>query len=152
MTDAVIVGAGPNGLSAAIVLARAGLKVVIHEASDEIGGGVRSAALTRPGFVHDICSTVHVMGKASPFWRTLPLAQHGLEWVDPEASLAHPLDDGTCVTVERSIDATAAQLGDDAEAYRRLILPIANNWPALESLVLGPLRPPRIRFSRRASG
>jgi len=142
MTDAVIVGAGPNGLSAAIVLARAGLKVVIHEASDEIGGGVRSAALTRPGFVHDICSTVHVMGKASPFWRTLPLAQHGLEWVDPEASLAHPLDDGTCVTVERSIDATAAQLGDDAEAYRRLILPIANSWPALESLVLGPLRPP----------
>jgi phytoene dehydrogenase-like protein len=140
--DAVVIGAGPNGLAAAIVLAQAGLKVVIHEAADTIGGGVRSAELTLPGFVHDVCSTIHVMAKASPYLRTLPLAEHGLEWVSPAASLAHPLDDGTCITLEPSLDDTAVQLAPDADAYRGLIGPVVRDWPRLERSVLGPLRPP----------
>ena len=97
--DAVIVGAGPNGLAAAITLARAGKSVLVLEAKETIGGGTRSAELTLPGFVHDICSALHPLGVASPFFRDLPLADYGLEWVFPPASLAHPLDDDSAVLV-----------------------------------------------------
>ena len=103
MTDAIVVGAGPNGLSAAIVLARAGMRVVVYEAEAAPGGGCRSAELTRPGFVHDVCSAVHPMALASPFLRTLPLADHGLEWVEPPAMVAHPIDDEAAGVIERSL-------------------------------------------------
>src|SRR5262245_54178549 len=99
--DAIVVGSGPNGLSAAIVMARAGRKVIVFEAEDTIGGGVRSAELTLPGFTHDVCSAVHPFAKASPFFRSQPLAAHGLEWIEPPVMLAHPLDDGRCACVYR---------------------------------------------------
>jgi phytoene dehydrogenase-like protein len=141
--DAVIVGAGPNGLAAGITIARAGKSVLVLEAKETIGGGTRSAELTLPGFVHDICSALHPLGVASPFFRNLPLAQHGLEWVFPPACLAHPLDDGTAVLVEGSIDATAANLGPDAARYRRLMGPLVAGWHGLLGDLLGPLRVPR---------
>src|SRR5947207_15336644 len=106
MSESIVVGAGPNGLAAAIVLARAGLSVRVLEAADSVGGGARSAELTLPGFVHDVCSAIHPLGVASPFFRTLPLAEHGLEWVEPPAALAHPFDDGTAGLLERSQGAT----------------------------------------------
>ena len=140
--DAVIVGAGPNGLAAAITLARAGTSVLVLEAKDTVGGGARSAELTLPGFVHDICSAVHPLAVGSPFFRALPLVDHGLEWIYPPAALAHPLDDGTAVIVEPSIAATAATLGPDADAYRRLMTPLARDWDKLAREFLGPLRVP----------
>src|SRR6184192_3006895 len=121
--DAVIVGSGPNGLAAAITLARAGCSVLVCEANATIGGGSRSAELTLPGFVHDICSAIHPLGIGSPFFRTLPLEQHGLEWIHPSAPLSHPLDDGTAAVLERSVEKTGATLGKDADAYRRLMAP-----------------------------
>src|SRR5579885_3583696 len=117
--DAVVVGSGPNGLAAAITLARAGCSVLVHEANPTIGGGMRSAELTLPGFVHDLCSAIHPMAVASPCFDAFPLAEHGLEWIHPDAPLAHPLDDGTAVMLERSIDATAANLGPDGDAWRK---------------------------------
>src|SRR5579863_4628344 len=114
MPDAIVVGSGPNGLAAAIALAQAGRSVTVFEASDTIGGGTRSAELTLPGFVHDVCSAVHPFAVASPFFKTLPLAEHGLELVQPPAPLAHPLDDGTAAVLERSIDETGMSLGPDA--------------------------------------
>jgi phytoene dehydrogenase-like protein len=140
--DAVIVGAGPNGLAAAITLARAGKQVLVLEAKETIGGGTRSAELTLPGFVQDICSALHPLGVASPFFRDLPLAQYGLEWVYPTASLAHPLDDGTAVMLEGTVAETAANLGPDAAAYRRLMGPLVDGWQGLLDDVLGPLRFP----------
>jgi phytoene dehydrogenase-like protein len=137
--DAVVVGAGPNGLAAAITLARAGRSVLVREAQETLGGGSRSADLTLPGFVHDVCSAIHPLAAASPFFRTLPLAEHGLEFIEPPAPLAHPLDDGSAVLAERGIDATAAGLGADGDAYRRLFEPLVRTWPELESYVLGPL-------------
>src|SRR5580693_8276514 len=110
MLDAIIVGAGPNGLVAAITLAQAGLAVRLVEARPTVGGGTRSAELTLPGFLHDVCSAVHPMAAWSPFFRSLPLVEHGLEWIHPSAPLAHPLDDGTAVMVERSVEETAAGL------------------------------------------
>src|SRR5438874_13209618 len=121
--DAVVVGSGPNGLAAAIVLARAGVSVRVLEAADTVGGGARSAELTLPGYVHDICSAIHPMGVASPFFRTLPLAEFGLEWIEPPAALAHPLDDGSVALLERSFDDTGVTLGPDAHAYRQLFEP-----------------------------
>jgi len=139
MPDAVVVGAGPNGLSAAIELARNGISVAVYEANDTIGGGCRSAALTLPGFIHDLCSAIHPMAAASPFFRALDLAKEGLEWIEPPVALAHPLDDGTAVLLERSLDATAAGLGPDGRAYRRLVAPLVGEWDDLAADALGPL-------------
>ncbi|HET9495409.1 MAG TPA: NAD(P)/FAD-dependent oxidoreductase [Chloroflexia bacterium] len=141
--DAVVVGAGPNGLAAAITMARAGRSVLVLEARDTVGGGCRSAQLTLPGFTHDVCSAIHPLGPASPFMRSLPLTEHGLEWVQPSAPLAHPLDDGTAVVLERSVGATALKVGRDAASYRRLVGPVVRDWPRLSRDVLGPLRIPR---------
>jgi phytoene dehydrogenase-like protein len=140
--DAVVVGAGPNGLAAGINLARAGKSVLVLEARETIGGGTRSAALTLPGFVHDVCSAIHPLGVASPFFRDLPLDQYGLEWIFPPAALAHPLDDGSAVLVEGTVKDTAANLGRDAAAYGRLMGPLAAGWQGLLADVLGPLRFP----------
>ncbi|HEX4609454.1 MAG TPA: NAD(P)/FAD-dependent oxidoreductase, partial [Urbifossiella sp.] len=136
--DAVVVGSGPNGLAAAIVLARAGLSVLVMEGADTPGGGVRSAALTLPGFTHDVCSAVYPMAAASPFLRTLPLDRFGLEWVHPPVPLAHPLDGGTAAVLDRSVEATAARLGTDAAAYRRLVGPLARAADGLFADLLGP--------------
>jgi phytoene dehydrogenase-like protein len=153
--DAVVVGSGPNGLAAAVALARRGLSVLLLEAGETPGGGTRSAELTLPGFVHDICSAVHPLAIASPFLRTLPLGDYGLEWVQPPVPLAHPLDDGTAVLLERSVEATAETLGPDGAAYRRLMAPLAADAQRLFGDLLGPPRWPRhpfvaLRFGRRA--
>ncbi len=139
---AVVIGSGPNGLAAAILLARGGYAVTVHEASDGIGGGMRSAELTLPGFVHDVCSAIHPMAVSSPCFEQFPLHDFGLEWVEPPAALAHPLDDGTAVMLERSLDATAAGLGADGAAWRRLFAPYVEAWPRLRHDVLAPLRLP----------
>jgi phytoene dehydrogenase-like protein len=138
--DAVIVGAGPNGLAAAIVLARAGLSTLILEANDTIGGGARSAEVTLPGFIHDICSAIHPMSVVSPFMRTLPLAEHGLEWRYPPAAIAHPFDDGTAATLEQSLETTAQHLGIDRDAYRRFMGPFARHAMELFDEILRPIR------------
>jgi phytoene dehydrogenase-like protein len=144
LPDAVVVGAGPNGLAAAIALARAGRSVRVIEAADTVGGGSRSAELTLPGFVHDICSAVHPHPLASPFLRELPLAEHGLELVQPELALAHPLDDGEPVVLERSVDATAESIGGaDGTRYRELMAPLVRDAEKLFPAILGPLRPTR---------
>jgi phytoene dehydrogenase-like protein len=140
--SAAVVGSGPNGLAAAIALARAGRAVTVLERADTVGGGCRSAELTLPGFVHDTCSTVHALALVSPFLRSLPLADHGLELVHPEVPLAHPMDDGTAVLLERSVSTTAHGLGVDARAYRRLVDPMVAHADDLTSQILGPLRPP----------
>ena len=143
--DAVVIGSGPNGLAAAITLAQAGKSVVVFEAQDTIGGGSRTKELTLPGFKHDICSAIHPLGLASPFLRALPLEQYGLKWIQPPAALAHPLDDGTAMLLERSIAATTATLGCDAEAYSRLMTPLVTHWQTLADTLLGPLRPASLR-------
>src|SRR2546423_7825013 len=135
--DAVVVGSGPNGLATAITLARAGCSVVVCEANATIGGGARSAELTLPGFTHDVCSAVHPSGIASPFWQTLPLASHGLEWIEPAVMVGHPLDDGTAAIAGRSLDATAAGLGRDAGAYKKVVGGVVRDWPRISSAVLG---------------
>lgn len=141
--DAVVVGAGPNGLAAAIELARAGRSVLVREAREEVGGAARSMSLTLPGFIHDPFSGVYPLGVGSPFFRSLPLAEHGLEWIHPPTPLAHPFDDGSAAVLEASVEGTAAGLGDDARAYRRLIGPLASAWEELARDILGPLSLPR---------
>ncbi len=141
--DAVIVGAGPNGLAAAVALAECGWRVLVREARETIGGGTQSAELTLPGFVHDVCSAVHPLGAGSPFLRTLPLARYGLEWIHPTTPLAHPFDDGTAALLERSIEETCATLGPDGGGYQRLMAPFVGRWPALVAEVLAPLHIPR---------
>jgi phytoene dehydrogenase-like protein len=142
--DAVVVGAGPNGLAAAVTLARAGRSVLLVEARDEVGGGASSAELTLPGFVHDVCSAVHPLGAASPAFRRLSLDRHGLRWVQPDAPVAHALERGEAAVAERSVAATAAGLDDtDAAAYRGLLEPLVVDVERILAQVLGPLRPPR---------
>mgnify|MGYP000344533976 CR=1 FL=1 len=136
--DAAVVGSGPNGLAAAITLARAGLKVVLYEAKDTVGGGLRTAELTLPGFKHDICSAIHPFGVGSPFFRDLPLEDFGLEWLYPDVAIAHPLDDEAVLSYT-SLDKTAEGLGVDKEAYRFLFGTTVREWPQLEGEVLGPM-------------
>jgi phytoene dehydrogenase-like protein len=142
-TDAIVVGGGPNGLAAAIVLARAGRSVHLFEARDTVGGGCRSAELTLPGVVHDICSAVHPLGRSSPLFRELGLERHGLEWIEPPIQLAHPLDDGSAALVRRDIDETTPSFGDehDARTYARRMRPIARDWELIVQALLGPIRP-----------
>jgi phytoene dehydrogenase-like protein len=139
--DAVVVGAGPNGLAAAITIARTGRSVVVFEAKETIGGGSRSMELTLPGFVHDVCSAIHPLGFGSAFFRTLPLEQYGLAWIHPPAPLAHPLNDGSVAVLERSIEATGATLGRDERAYTKLMGPFVAHWERIAEGFLGPLRP-----------
>lgn len=148
--DAVVVGSGPNGLAAAITLAQAGCSVLVLEGAAAVGGGLRSAALTLPGFTHDVCAAVHPMAVSSPFLRTLPLAEHGLEWVHAPAPLAHPFDDGSAAVLERSVAATGSTLGRDAAAWRTLVAPHAEGWLPLAADILRPLRLPRhpLRMAR----
>jgi phytoene dehydrogenase-like protein len=142
--DAVVVGGGPNGLAAAVAVAQGGRSVLVVEAADEIGGGTRSAELTLPGFVNDVCSAVHPLGASSPFLASLPLHRYGLEWLHPELPLAHPLDGGRAGVLHRSAEETAEGFGEDADAYRRWILPLVRHWEVISDAVLHPLvRAPR---------
>ncbi len=144
MFDAVVVGSGPNGLAAAVTLARAGQRVCILEANESPGGGARSAELTLPGFVHDTCSAVHPMAASSPFFRQLDLESHGLEWLHPEILAAHPFDDGSAAALHRSLNATAFDLGPDGPAYRDLMAPIVDDWRKLAPAIMSPvIRLPR---------
>ncbi len=138
--DAVIVGSGPNGLSAAILLAQQGLKVHVIEAEETIGGGTRTKELTEPGFLHDVCSAVHPTAVSSPFLSTLPLDEYGLEWIFPEASVAHPLDEGNSVLGYQSLDKTLEQLGKDAKMYKRLFGDFIENWDSIKHDLFGTLR------------
>jgi phytoene dehydrogenase-like protein len=140
---AIVVGSGPNGLTAAIVLARAGVDVTVLEANETIGGGTRSLELTLPGFTHDICSAIHPMAVASPIFKSLALETQGLEWIQPPAEVAHPLDDGTVGLLYRSLDATANGLGADGGAYAKLLGPLVDESHELLDSLLGPLLPPR---------
>ncbi len=140
--DALVVGSGPNGLAAAIAMARAGRSVAVFELAPTIGGGMRSAELTLPGFVHDVCSATHPLGKASPFFSQLGLEQHGLEWIEPPVQVAHPLDDQPAVLAFRDLDQTARGLAPDAAAYRRLVRPLVRDWEPLLREVLGPFHIP----------
>ncbi len=155
-SDAVVVGSGPNGLAAAIVLAAAGLRTTIREAQPTAGGGLRSEALTLPGFTHDVCSAVHPLALSSPAFRSLPLAEAGLEWVQPPAALAHPLDDGTAAVLEPSLDRTAAGLADGGPGWRALHAPFVSAWATFAGdLLAPPIRIPRhpllmTRFGLRA--
>jgi phytoene dehydrogenase-like protein len=150
--DAVVVGAGPNGLAAAVELARNGRSVAVLEAEETIGGGTRSAEITLPGFVHDLGSAIHPLGYASPFFKALPLEEHGLEWVHPPAPLAHPFDDGTAAVLERSVEETAAALGPDARAYERLMRGIAEDTDKIAAYFVGSPRLIRHPLALATSG
>jgi phytoene dehydrogenase-like protein len=150
--DAIVVGGGPNGLAAAIELARRGKRVRVYEANDIVGGSARSAALTLPGFVHDTCSAVHPLAVGSPFFKTLSLAEYGLEFVYPPAALAHPFDDGSAILLHRSVEQTSEQLGVDGRSYRKLLTPLVRNWDRLAPALLGPLRVPRHPFAMARFG
>lgn len=154
--EAVVIGSGPNGLAAAIELARGGVDVLVVEADDEVGGGTRSAELTRPGFLHDVCSAVHPMGVLSPFFRQLPLDRFGLEWIRPPASVAHPMPDGEAVMIWRDLERTAEALGRDGRRYRQLIAPLLRDPHGLLADAMGPLGIPShpiqmTRFGLRAA-
>jgi phytoene dehydrogenase-like protein len=136
--DAIIVGSGPNGLTAAITLAQTGQKVLVFEAKDTIGGGTRTAEITLPGYHHDICSAIHPLGIASPFYRSLPLADFGLAWITPPVALAHPLDDSRTAVLTLSLEESASSLGSDGSAYRRLLAPLVDSWKEILEDILGP--------------
>ena len=137
--DAVVVGSGPNGLAAAITLTRAGYSVLVLEANSTIGGGARSAELTLPGFVHDVCSAVHPLAAGSPFFKSLPLERFGLHWIQPEIPLAHPFDDGTAACLYRDVDFTADSLGQDKRNYCKLMKPLVRDWEKLSAEFLQPM-------------
>ncbi len=141
--DVIVVGSGPNGLSAGITLAQAGAKVLLVEARDTVGGGTRTAELTLPDFHHDICSAIHPLAIASPFFKNLPLDKFGLEWVQPDAPAGHPLDNGDAVIVERDIIKTAESLGADADTYKHLVGALSDNSDKLLNDFLAPLKIPR---------
>ncbi|MGM9509338.1 phytoene desaturase family protein [Larkinella sp. GY13] len=141
--DAIVVGSGPNGLAAAITLQQAGLSVLVLEGKPEIGGGLRSAELTLPGFIHDTCSAIHPLAINSPFFRTLPLDAFGLEYIEPPIAAAHPFDDGKAAILTRSLDETARSLGPDEKTYRNLFKPLIDQWPRIDFDVLGPLTFPK---------
>src|SRR5262249_22817718 len=136
--DALVIGSGPNGLAAAITLARAGRNVAVIEAQPTLGGGARTMELTGPGYRHDICSAIHPLGVASPFFRGLDLAANGVQWIHPPAPLAHPLDDGPAAVLERSVGATGVGLGDDGASYVKLMDPLVRNATPLLDTVLSP--------------
>ena len=137
--DAIVVGSGPNGFAAAITLQHAGLSVLLIEGKEVLGGGMRSAELTLPGFVHDVCSAVHPLGVDSPFFKQLHLEQFGIEFLESEYAVAHPFDNGSAVAIQRSIETTAAQLGKDADNYKKVFSRFVKEWPSLRSAFLGPL-------------
>lgn len=139
----MVVGSGPNGLAAAITLQQAGLTVLLIEGKDTIGGGLRSEALTLPGFVHDVCSAIYPMGMASPFFSTLPLNDFGLEYIHPTLLAAHPFDDGSAAALANSIEQTAGSLGTDDRAYKKIFQPLLQDWPLIVADILGPLQFPR---------
>lgn len=144
--DAIVIGAGPNGLAAAIELARSGRSVRLYEANPTVGGGARSAELTLPGFIHDVCSAVHPLAAGSAFFSALPLARYGLEFIHSPIALAHPFDDGTAAILDRSIQTTSENLGRDGAAYRDLVTPLVEHWQELSNDILGPPRFPRHPF------
>ncbi len=148
--DAIVVGSGPNGLAAAIALQQKGLSVLLVEGKDTIGGGLRSQALTLPGYIHDVCSAVHPLAAASPFLATLPLHEHGLEYIQPTIAAAHPFDDGTAAALYPSLTDTAGSLGVDGQTYTKLIQPVVNDWPLIADDMLGPLGIPEypLKFAR----
>lgn len=141
--DAIVIGSGPNGLAAAILMQQKGLSVLLLEGKNEIGGGLRTAELTLPGFKHDICSAIHPLAAASPFFKTLPLADHGLNYIYPEIDAAHPLEHANSAFLCRSIDETAQHLGADEKAYKKLMGSVTKNWPLIDADVLGPLHFPK---------
>lgn len=141
--DAVVVGAGPNGLAAAIALQREGLSVLLVEGKHTVGGGMRSQELTLPGFVHDICSAIHPMAALSPFFKSLPLDQFGLKYIYPTLALAHPFDDGTAAVLYSTVEETAKSLQNDAKSYTDLVNPLLEQWPRIDADVLAPLHFPR---------
>lgn len=153
--DAVVIGSGPNGLAAAITMQQQGLRVLIIEAKSTIGGGMRTAELTIPGYKHDICSAVHPLGASSPFFKSLPLEDFGLEWINPPAALAHPFDDGTAAVLYPSLKETAATLGEDADKYLSLMTPLVEDWNTIAPDLLGPFTIPTalgktVRFGLQA--
>jgi phytoene dehydrogenase-like protein len=141
--DAIVVGSGPNGLAAAITLQRQGLSVLLVEGKDTTGGGLRSKELTLPGFIHDICSAIHPMAAASPFFSSLPLDEHGLEYIYPSIQAAHPFDNGKAAMLSKSLEETAIHLGEDEINYTRLLSPLVYHWPEMAHDILGPLQIPK---------
>jgi phytoene dehydrogenase-like protein len=137
--DAIVVGSGPNGFAAAIIMQRAGLSVLLIEGKESLGGGMRTVELTLPGFKHDVCSAVHPLAADSPVFKQFHLDQFGLEYLTPVYAIAHPFDDGSAITIQSSIEATAAQFGNDANNYRNIFSTMVEEWPALRSAFIGPL-------------
>ena len=150
--DAIVVGSGPNGLAAAIELAKTGKRVCVYEANDVIGGGARSKELTLPGFIHDTCSAVHPLAVGSPFFKNLSLTEYGLEFVFPPAELAHPFDDGSALLLHRSVEKTSQQLGADARSYSRLFGPLVRDWEILAPALLGPIQFPHHPYAMMRFG
>lgn len=142
--DAIVVGSGPNGLSAAITLQLAGLSVLLVEGKDTIGGGTRCAEFTLPGFIHDVCSAIHPSAVSSPFFKTLPLEQHGLKFIYPTIAAAHPFDDGTAATLHTSLEQTAEGLGEDKLSYLNLMQPLLKDWQQTSADVIAPLHFPKL--------